>query len=44
MFDWIYNFIAESAYNSAINSAECASCNGLYQMEEPEALKRVANA
>ena len=42
MFDWIYELIANAAYDSAINSAGCASCNGAYQLEEPESLQRLA--
>lgn len=42
MLNWIYEMIANAAYDAAISSADCASCNGAYQMEEPEALQRLA--
>ena len=42
MFDWIYELIANAAYDSATYSAGCASCNGAYQMEEPEGLQELA--
>ena len=41
MLDWIYEFIANAAYDSAANSAGCASCNGAYQMEEPEGFQEL---
>lgn len=42
MFEWIYNFIADVAYDSAIKSVDVASCNGMFQMEMPEALKKIS--
>lgn len=42
MLDWIYELIANAAYDSAVTSAGCASCNGAYQMEEPEELQKLA--
>ncbi len=42
MFDWICDLISAVAYNTAVDSAGLASINGLYQMEEPEALQKIA--
>lgn len=42
MFEWIENILAKIAYDAAIYSVDCASHNGLYQMEEPQELKNLA--
>lgn len=42
MFEWLCNILANAAYDAAIHSADVASHSGLYQMEEPEALQKIA--
>lgn len=43
MLEWINSVIASFAYDAAVQSVDLASFNGLYQLEEPEALKKLAN-
>lgn len=42
MFEWIDKLLADIAYEAAIGSANVASMNGLYQMEEPAGLQELA--
>jgi len=43
MLDWISKLLTGAAYDAAIYSVDVASHNGMYQMQEPENLKEVAN-
>lgn len=43
MFDWLSKFFADVAYDAAVNSVSVASHNGMYQMEEPEKLRKLAS-
>lgn len=43
MFNWLLNLVADTAYDAAIVSADLASFNGMYQMEEPANLQAFAN-
>ena len=43
MLEMLKNAIAEAAFSAAVQSADEASYSGMFQMEEPAALKELAS-